>query len=1381
MSRLELARKLQATCAVLRSFLGPHKALKCIIDVNSDARNCLVGTAHGLLLAADGDPTATHLLLDALEDAPSVGPSPGSGATWLGVLCGMLLDHMLQLVEIQGVPYESVRSGILQAVGECCQAIRDCALELPLVAELWDEQELVSYYQAVSVLMAGVNEDEHHDEGVADGGGTVAAPAPHPHRPGVALQMTATASEAATAATPCSGFTGSTAVAPPGSVLLRHELEAAGRVVGQERHPPLHSLQQQLQPAAAAAASTSWGPGRVTQMPSPLPPPLPQQSSLRSDEQQSTRPLMLQSPPPPPPQQQQQQPVCVLGRCVNGGHIEPHERGGGAGGGGSVFKEGRDGKEHLDVDDEFGWFDEMMMASAESASAKDSAMARPGKESSGGGGLRLHRGTADLVQGREGGMALAAETASTTAVAAVVALVSGDAAGGAVQNAAEAAAAIVGLCGPADNGPERWGRGGGGGGGSRCGVVKDGDALDDGDDDSGGGGKDDDRHYDIVFGDGDGGRNGDGLLEEVALVALEEEVAWFFGEGELQAEREARAVRRRLRGRGRMAPELAKSRDMDAAVGGSLQRAPRRAATAGPKGPCHGNGDGDGDGDGRRYNNNHNNKGNDDDDDDDDDGFSWFDEMRGERGFAQEAAAVAAGAAPTLVVQEQQQQTPKLLTQQMQPPSSQPPPVQSRRGASFLRPNSGLVAVGDNDGDDDGFEPRDVTGGVSGAVARVAAGAEPAPPPPPALPPRMLYPSVHLPAAAAAAGPALTDSAACEWNNAAARRAVSCVGRDGKNGSGGSAVRHCLSPLSHLVCAAAIGLSHGRCLEMQLAAAALLLLIGPRVRQPCEAPPSSAGADAAAAGTKQDLREVAEQVRQVAGALQYERCVLTAELMGRLPSAVAAMRGVVVPLAALSPLQAALAANFFPELAASSSSSSPSAAAVTLTAVFYHGALQPEHAAYGTVIVTDAAGLAAATADARAEAFTVRLLAALRPLGVQMLLASGHVPDHVAAALHQLSGGTVLALGGAGLRAVRAAAACCGVTPAASWAFLDGCRHVAPRVSAELLQGGLGLEDYRATTSGRRHIEAAVLLRLMAAPAPTGAAATAAVAPPGWVTVILAHSVTVQLETQGACFRNCFNRLLAALQRGHVLPGAGAWELATAEHLTRRAEHLQVQRQLQRGGGPQLQLQPPSPLLGSWPPSQTLSLQGSQGSATLGRREMEAVTDAKRDELQGSGEEGEDDDGDDVGRQQTLYLPLSYRAVAAALRDLVGVLLQNGGATYGDALAAAAACVKPLREGDAEQLARLAAAPLAPAAAPELDECRQLAAALRVMMELKGTAASTTTVKEDVGLADVPNAGQRRLWPPLVLDELGARLSGLRGACRLALLASSVDRVIVNR
>ena len=62
-----LAVLLQAVCASARSFLGPEKAMKCIIDPGSDSKSGLVGTLQAYLLAADGDPTATTLLLEALD------------------------------------------------------------------------------------------------------------------------------------------------------------------------------------------------------------------------------------------------------------------------------------------------------------------------------------------------------------------------------------------------------------------------------------------------------------------------------------------------------------------------------------------------------------------------------------------------------------------------------------------------------------------------------------------------------------------------------------------------------------------------------------------------------------------------------------------------------------------------------------------------------------------------------------------------------------------------------------------------------------------------------------------------------------------------------------------------------------------------------------------------------------------------------------------------------------------------------------------------------------------------------------------------------------------------------------------------------------------
>ncbi|KXZ42089.1 hypothetical protein GPECTOR_208g401 [Gonium pectorale] len=169
----ELARNLQAACAVARSFLGPHRTHKCVIDPSSDARSCIVGTAQAFLLAAHGDPTATTLLLEAMESqAPSPSDStygnygPGSGATWLAAFCGLLTGRLLELVAGQGLPLEAARAGLLAAVAECCQAVRGCALDLQLVSEQWDERELLSYHQGVAALVL------HGDAGGGEDGGS---------------------------------------------------------------------------------------------------------------------------------------------------------------------------------------------------------------------------------------------------------------------------------------------------------------------------------------------------------------------------------------------------------------------------------------------------------------------------------------------------------------------------------------------------------------------------------------------------------------------------------------------------------------------------------------------------------------------------------------------------------------------------------------------------------------------------------------------------------------------------------------------------------------------------------------------------------------------------------------------------------------------------------------------------------------------------------------------------------------------------------------------------------------------------------------------------------------------------------------------------------
>ncbi len=181
-------------------------------------------------------------------------------------------------------------------------------------------------------------------------------------------------------------------------------------------------------------------------------------------------------------------------------------------------------------------------------------------------------------------------------------------------------------------------------------------------------------------------------------------------------------------------------------------------------------------------------------------------------------------------------------------------------------------------------------------------------------------------------------------------------------------------------------------------------------------------------------------------------------------------------------------------------------------------------------------------------------------------------------------------------------------------------------------------------------------------------------------------------------------------------------------------------------------------------------------------------------------------------RDERLYGHLSYRAVAGVLQDLVAVVLQNGGCSYLQAETAVARCSGLLGEGDVGRMQQLAfwacgagAGHMGTAtgaaadgryrgvgvppqgtdsithstdglneAADELGQ-RELALGLCMLMGLWGGVEGCAGVPVGAGEAVMGQGGVR-----LVLDDPGAREAGLRAACRLALLACSVDRVIVN-
>ena len=67
-----LVASFRALTACSRSWLGPAgPSFKCIIDGDDPKASVLVGDVRAYLLAADTDPTATSLLLEALEGVVS--------------------------------------------------------------------------------------------------------------------------------------------------------------------------------------------------------------------------------------------------------------------------------------------------------------------------------------------------------------------------------------------------------------------------------------------------------------------------------------------------------------------------------------------------------------------------------------------------------------------------------------------------------------------------------------------------------------------------------------------------------------------------------------------------------------------------------------------------------------------------------------------------------------------------------------------------------------------------------------------------------------------------------------------------------------------------------------------------------------------------------------------------------------------------------------------------------------------------------------------------------------------------------------------------------------------------------------------------------------
>lgn len=79
-----LALQLQALSGSLRCFLGPEPLTKAVVDPCSDSRCVIASRPQPFLLAAATEPTATTLLLDALDQQVGC-PYRRDGNVWVRV------------------------------------------------------------------------------------------------------------------------------------------------------------------------------------------------------------------------------------------------------------------------------------------------------------------------------------------------------------------------------------------------------------------------------------------------------------------------------------------------------------------------------------------------------------------------------------------------------------------------------------------------------------------------------------------------------------------------------------------------------------------------------------------------------------------------------------------------------------------------------------------------------------------------------------------------------------------------------------------------------------------------------------------------------------------------------------------------------------------------------------------------------------------------------------------------------------------------------------------------------------------------------------------------------------------------------------------------
>lgn len=221
----------------------------------------------------------------------------------------------------------------------------------------------------------------------------------------------------------------------------------------------------------------------------------------------------------------------------------------------------------------------------------------------------------------------------------------------------------------------------------------------------------------------------------------------------------------------------------------------------------------------------------------------------------------------------------------------------------------------------------------------------------------------------------------------------------------------------------------------------------------------------------------------------------------------------------------------------------------------------------GSSTQTDSKGGAHSQSDTALDRAAGLVMAHVQPLGVQLVLVSGHVHAQLAERVLQRGGPALVTQ--VPQRALAGLAGACGVRPAAGLAAVTAGGCGVARVRASVIECGV-LQTVAVGANLQAHARMqgpgqgpAHCLLLSPACMPTdvakGHGAGQQSVPHGAVravpavTVLLTAPVRVLLQQRAEQLQRSFHRALGSLQCGRVLPGAGVFELLCAQAL--RSHH----------------------------------------------------------------------------------------------------------------------------------------------------------------------------------------------------------------------------------